>query len=941
MKRVPWVALAVAASFSAAAFSTGMAWADAAAGALPIGYSVDVDESGTTTSSDLGGTGSLTGTGQGNVNYGFAQECEPGPGGGPFSEGYYPPLKCNGDPRKNLGRAYASKGSPETPSGFWFTGNEHCVNNHEPYSGSEFTWHVQLPQAGLWHVEVYIPEWTSYAFGARYIQTSDEGQFENEFTQQAYNGKWVYLFGSHQFAAGQEYTVRLPIADREDSFCHYQMADQMKWVYDGILPTAFATNALATGATTERVEGSVNPAGQATEYHVAYDLASSAFCKQYEGSPARSTTPVALGVTDEIFHAVSVGLSGLTAGTEYCAEIVAVNGSGTSLGSTPTFFTAGAPAAVTDAFATGPTTESVEGDVNPASQATEYHVAYDLLSSGWCRGSGSPAHSTTPVALGFTDANYHAVSVGLSGLTAGTEYCAELIAVNGSGTGHGFTAFTAGAPAAAADAPFATGPTTERVEGSVNPAGQATEYHVGYDLASSEWCMTGYKGVPAHSTTPVALGFTDANYHAISVGLSGLTAGTKYCAELIAVNGAGTAHSPPVSFTAGAPSASTFNASATAPTTESVEGSVNPAGQATEYHVVYDLASSEWCTSFGSIGVPAHSTTPVALGFTDATYHAISVGLSGLTAGTEYCAALIAVNGSGTSPSSTPTFFTAGAPAALTYTAFATGPTTESVKGYVNPAGQATEYHVGYDLASSEWCTSFGSIGVPAHSTTPVALGFTDATYHAISVGLSGLTAGTRYCAELIAVNGSGTGYGSTTSFTAGPKPTITNLSPRRGTTAGATVVTITGTNLGGAMAVHFGAAAATIKTDTATKITAESPAHAAGQVDVTVVTPEGTSSLSSNDHFQFTPTVTGLNPHTGLVAGGTSVMVTGTGFALGTTSTTFKFGAIKGTSVNCTSTTTCTVVAPRHEAGTVDVSATVNKASSAKNPPSDQFTYH
>jgi hypothetical protein len=70
-------------------------------------------------------------------------------------------------------------------------------------------------------------------------------------------------------------------------------------------------------------------------------------------------------------------------------------------------------------------------------------------------------------------------------------------------------------------------------------------------------------------------------------------------------------------------------------------------------------------------------------------------------------------------------------------------------------------------------------------------------------------------------------------------------------------------------------------------------------------------------------------------------VTVTGTGFALGKTATVIKFGAKKGASVNCTSSTTCTVVAPAHEVGTVDVKATVNKVSSAKNAPADQFTYN
>jgi hypothetical protein len=111
--------------------------------------------------------------------------------------------------------------------------------------------------------------------------------------------------------------------------------------------------------------------------------------------------------------------------------------------------------------------------------------------------------------------------------------------------------------------------------------------------------------------------------------------------------------------------------------------------------------------------------------------------------------------------------------------------------------------------------------------------------------------------------------------------------------------------------------------------------------MDVIVATPNGTSAISSKDHFKYeAPTVTGVSPNTGSKTGGTSVTVTGSGFALGTTATTFKFGTVLAMSVDCISTTSCTVVAPAHKAGTVDLKATVATSSSKANPPADQFTY-
>jgi hypothetical protein len=109
--------------------------------------------------------------------------------------------------------------------------------------------------------------------------------------------------------------------------------------------------------------------------------------------------------------------------------------------------------------------------------------------------------------------------------------------------------------------------------------------------------------------------------------------------------------------------------------------------------------------------------------------------------------------------------------------------------------------------------------------------------------------------------------------------------------------------------------------------------------VDVTVTTADGTSALSSKDRFKFTPVITGLSPNNGPNTGGTSVNVTGAGFATGTTGTVFKFGSAKATNVNCASSTACVVVAPGHAVGKVDVKATVSKVSSPK-VAADQYTY-
>ncbi|GAB7029596.1 IPT/TIG domain-containing protein [Streptomyces sp. NPDC021749] len=112
-------------------------------------------------------------------------------------------------------------------------------------------------------------------------------------------------------------------------------------------------------------------------------------------------------------------------------------------------------------------------------------------------------------------------------------------------------------------------------------------------------------------------------------------------------------------------------------------------------------------------------------------------------------------------------------------------------------------------------------------------------------------------------------------------------LSPNQGSTGGGTTVTITGTNLGGATAVHFGTKLATITANTATSVTVISPSGT-GAVPVTVTTPGGTT----NPLLFFyvgAPFKSNLTPVSGATAGGGTVTINGTGLS---TATAVHFGA-------------------------------------------------
>ena len=87
--------------------------------------------------------------------------------------------------------------------------------------------------------------------------------------------------------------------------------------------------------------------------------------------------------------------------------------------------------------------------------------------------------------------------------------------------------------------------------------------------------------------------------------------------------------------------------------------------------------------------------------------------------------------------------------------------------------------------------------------------------------------------------------------FTYGP--TITSLCRTSGPVTGGTKVTITGTGFTTVHSVKFGTTTAkTFTVRSATQIIATSPAHAAGQVRISVTTAGGTTPATNNDLYTF-----------------------------------------------------------------------------------------
>ncbi len=168
--------------------------------------------------------------------------------------------------------------------------------------------------------------------------------------------------------------------------------------------------------------------------------------------------------------------------------------------------------------------------------------------------------------------------------------------------------------------------------------------------------------------------------------------------------------------------------------------------------------------------------------------------------------------------------------------------------------------------------------------------------------------------------------------------PAVVSLSPVAGLPAGGSTVTIVGTGFTGASVLSFGTASASYAVNSATSITATSPVHLAGTVDVAVTTPAGTSATGPADHFTYeaVPTLGAISPVAGLLTGGTAVTITGTGF---TGASAVSFGTTPASSYSVVSGTEITVASPASVLGSVDVTVTTPVGTSATSAL-DVFSY-
>lgn len=158
-------------------------------------------------------------------------------------------------------------------------------------------------------------------------------------------------------------------------------------------------------------------------------------------------------------------------------------------------------------------------------------------------------------------------------------------------------------------------------------------------------------------------------------------------------------------------------------------------------------------------------------------------------------------------------------------------------------------------------------------------------------------------------------GTDSSLSFQFQPSPVISSITPTSGPTAGGTIVTITGAGLIDTLDVYFGTTqATTFAASSDNTVTATSPTGAAGIRAITVNTASATSNGAMFLYVDG-PTLTGVSPTGGAIAGGNNVTLTGTGF---TTATNVAFG-VNPAAFSVLSDTLISAIAPSGT-GTVSV---------------------
>lgn len=219
-----------------------------------------------------------------------------------------------------------------------------------------------------------------------------------------------------------------------------------------------------------------------------------------------------------------------------------------------------------------------------------------------------------------------------------------------------------------------------------------------------------------------------------------------------------------------APSVTTKAATNVSETGATLNGEVNPHGQATTYWFKH-----------GTTAAYGEETPHESLGFLDETFHSKSATLSGLTKETTYHFKMVANNATGTTEGTSDfTFRTPGPATATTEPATGVGGVEATLVGVVNPNGQA----------NAKYFFNWGTTAAYGQKTSEKSV--TGTTPSTKSELVTGLSPGTEYHFQVVVK------YGATEIKGLDKMFTTLNIPPPLATTGSATGISSTGATVEG-----------------------------------------------------------------------------------------------------------------------------------------------
>jgi len=384
-------------------------------------------------------------------------------------------------------------------------------------------------------------------------------------------------------------------------------------------------------------------------------------------------------------------------------------------------------------------------------------------------------------------------------------------------------------------------------------------------------------------------------------GFTGVGAGTVHFGS-VAATAVTVVSNTEITATAPAGAIASGSLASTVDVTVTDAGATSPASTADRFTYIAPAVARGLSPDVG----PAAGGTTVTItgsGFTTAsTVKFGTAAASNVTFSSATKITAVSPAGTGTQTVTVTTGGTASSPGAFTY-----APVVTSLSTSTGPATGGTTITVTGSGFAGASAVTFGS--VPARSFTVTGT----AKITAVVPGGAGSVA-----VQVATVAGSSVVSAASTYTYA---PVVASVTPATGPASGGSPVTITGfgfTGTGSATVLFGGGAAADVAVVSDTTITAVTPSASAGTVTVTVKNAGKASAPSAGSHFTYVsaPVVAGLSPDVGPAAGGTSVVITGSGF---TGATEVTFGSVPATSFAVVSTTSITATSPAGR-GTVTV---------------------